>query len=157
MNPSESLWTSIHRIPLILNTFNLLIFLFQNKLASARKAFDAFFKRYPYCYGYWKKYADMERKNGNLEEAKKVKIEIWFSFLYTKWVFFFFLLVVFFTWWKFISIKNFVLADLQMCIILNVYSLCFLSTHQTNVGYLQSYCKKAFRASNCIGVVIDVK
>ncbi|EDO33251.1 predicted protein, partial [Nematostella vectensis] len=44
----------------------------ENKLSSARKAFQTFFKRYPYCYGYWKKYADMERKNGNIEAAKEV-------------------------------------------------------------------------------------
>ena len=44
----------------------------QNKLSSARQAFEAFFKRYPYCYGYWKKFADMERKNGNIDRAKEV-------------------------------------------------------------------------------------
>lgn len=48
------------------------IFLFQNKLSSARQAFEAFFKRYPYCYGYWKKFADMERKNGNIDKAQEV-------------------------------------------------------------------------------------
>lgn len=47
-------------------------FLFQNKLSSARQAFEAFFKRYPYCYGYWKKFADMERKNGNIDKAQEV-------------------------------------------------------------------------------------
>ncbi|XP_068731526.1 pre-mRNA-processing factor 39-like isoform X2 [Montipora capricornis] len=44
----------------------------ENKLSSARQAFEAFFKRYPYCYGYWKKFADMERKNGNIDRAKEV-------------------------------------------------------------------------------------
>ncbi|XP_035757209.1 E3 ubiquitin-protein ligase synoviolin B, partial [Egretta garzetta] len=34
----------------------------ENHLFAARKAFDAFFAHYPYCYGYWKKYADMERR-----------------------------------------------------------------------------------------------
>ncbi|XP_066845427.1 LOW QUALITY PROTEIN: pre-mRNA-processing factor 39-like [Anser cygnoides] len=34
----------------------------ENHLPAARKAFDAFFSHYPYCYGYWKKYADMERR-----------------------------------------------------------------------------------------------
>lgn len=50
----------------------------QNKLSSARQAFDAFFKRYPYCYGYWKKYADMERKNDNIERAKEVCMKHWY-------------------------------------------------------------------------------
>ncbi|XP_074632346.1 pre-mRNA-processing factor 39-like isoform X2 [Acropora palmata] len=44
----------------------------ENKLSSARQAFEAFFKRYPYCYGYWKKFADMERKNGNIDKAQEV-------------------------------------------------------------------------------------
>ncbi|KAK2561143.1 Pre-mRNA-processing factor 39 [Acropora cervicornis] len=43
----------------------------ENKLSSARQAFEAFFKRYPYCYGYWKKFADMERKNGNIDKAQE--------------------------------------------------------------------------------------
>ena len=45
----------------------------QNKVFPARAAFDAFFKRYPYCYGYWKKYADMERKNDKLKKTEEVR------------------------------------------------------------------------------------
>ena len=37
-----------------------------------RKAFDAFFLRYPYCYGYWKKLADTEKKHGNAQVAEEV-------------------------------------------------------------------------------------
>lgn len=32
-----------------------------------------FFLRYPYCYGYWKKYADIEKKHGNIQAAEEVK------------------------------------------------------------------------------------
>lgn len=46
--------------------------LLQNKLNSARKAFEAFLSRYPFCYGYWKKFADMEKKNGDLDRAQEV-------------------------------------------------------------------------------------
>lgn len=35
-------------------------------------AFDSFFARYPYCYGYWKKYADLEKKAGNVKTAEEV-------------------------------------------------------------------------------------
>ncbi|XP_074663004.1 pre-mRNA-processing factor 39-like isoform X2 [Tubulanus polymorphus] len=35
----------------------------ENIMEHACEAFDAFFNRYPYCYGYWKKYADLHRKN----------------------------------------------------------------------------------------------
>uniref|UniRef100_A0A8C4NIM5 Pre-mRNA-processing factor 39 n=1 Tax=Eptatretus burgeri TaxID=7764 RepID=A0A8C4NIM5_EPTBU len=45
----------------------------ENNLWASRKAFDEFFMRYPYCYGYWKKYADFERKFGNVEHAEEVR------------------------------------------------------------------------------------
>lgn len=32
-----------------------------------------FFLRYPYCYGYWKKNADIEKKHGNIQAAEEVK------------------------------------------------------------------------------------
>lgn len=44
----------------------------QNHIFAARKAFDAFFARYPYCYGYWKKYADMERRFDFSKETEEV-------------------------------------------------------------------------------------
>ncbi|XP_017602750.1 PREDICTED: pre-mRNA-processing factor 39-like [Corvus brachyrhynchos] len=44
----------------------------QNLLGAARRAFDAFFLHYPYCYGYWKKYADMERRLGSARRAEEV-------------------------------------------------------------------------------------
>ena len=50
----------------------IFIVLEQNDITSAREAFDAFLERYPYCYGYWKKYTDLEKKNNNTEEAEKV-------------------------------------------------------------------------------------
>lgn len=46
----------------------------QNVLEAVRKAFDVFFLRYPYCYGYWKKYADIEKKHGNIQVAEEVCI-----------------------------------------------------------------------------------
>ena len=45
---------------------------FQNLIEAAAEAFDSFLERYPYCYGYWKKYADMEKRRNRLEEAEKV-------------------------------------------------------------------------------------
>lgn len=43
----------------------------ENNLAAAREAFDKFFSYYPYCYGYWKKYADMEKKLCSIEKAEQ--------------------------------------------------------------------------------------
>ncbi|XP_028677542.1 pre-mRNA-processing factor 39 [Erpetoichthys calabaricus] len=44
----------------------------ENHIAAAQKAFDAFFSYYPYCYGYWKKYADLEKRHGNIKRAEEV-------------------------------------------------------------------------------------
>uniref|UniRef100_H2MJR9 Pre-mRNA-processing factor 39 n=2 Tax=Oryzias latipes TaxID=8090 RepID=H2MJR9_ORYLA len=63
----------------------------ENLLVGARKAFDTFFLRYPYCYGYWKKYADLEKKNGNIQVAEEVyrrglhaiplSVDLWLHYL----------------------------------------------------------------------------
>ncbi|XP_041661990.1 pre-mRNA-processing factor 39 [Cheilinus undulatus] len=63
----------------------------ENILAAVRKAFDAFFLRYPYCYGYWKKYADIEKKHGNIQVAEEVyrrglqaiplSVDLWLHYL----------------------------------------------------------------------------
>ena len=44
----------------------------QNKLEEGREVYDEFFRWYPYCYGYWKKYSDHEKKNGFLDRAENV-------------------------------------------------------------------------------------
>uniref|UniRef100_U3FZ65 Pre-mRNA-processing factor 39 n=2 Tax=Micrurus TaxID=8634 RepID=U3FZ65_MICFL len=44
----------------------------ENHIYAARKAFDNFFLRYPYCYGYWKKYADIERRFDFIKETEEV-------------------------------------------------------------------------------------
>jgi len=44
----------------------------ENKLGLIRKAFNEFFKHYPYTYAYWKKYADLERRHGHNFHAKRV-------------------------------------------------------------------------------------
>ncbi|XP_032871270.1 pre-mRNA-processing factor 39-like [Amblyraja radiata] len=44
----------------------------ENHVWAVRRAFDSFFTRYPYCYGYWKKYADIEKRLGFAKEAEEV-------------------------------------------------------------------------------------
>ncbi|KAK3598661.1 hypothetical protein CHS0354_020419 [Potamilus streckersoni] len=44
----------------------------EDQIEAAREAYDAFFSHYPYCYGYWKKYADMEKRHSNLEKSIEV-------------------------------------------------------------------------------------
>jgi pre-mRNA-processing factor 39 len=41
-------------------------------LDEGREAFDAFLFRYCYCYGYWKKYADFEKRKGTRESCMAV-------------------------------------------------------------------------------------
>ncbi|KAL0967685.1 hypothetical protein UPYG_G00255570 [Umbra pygmaea] len=63
----------------------------ENHLGAVRAAFDAFFLRYPYCYGYWKKYADIEKKHGNAQVAEEVyrrgvqaiplSVDLWLHYL----------------------------------------------------------------------------
>ncbi|CAK9296878.1 unnamed protein product [Gordionus sp. m RMFG-2023] len=44
----------------------------QMALEVLRHSFKEFLKRYPYCYGYWKNYADIERKFGLLDNVFKI-------------------------------------------------------------------------------------
>ncbi|XP_062368011.1 pre-mRNA-processing factor 39-like [Cinclus cinclus] len=60
-------------------------------LQGARRAFDAFLRRYPYCYGYWGKYAELERRLGSARRAQQVlerglesiplSLELWLSYI----------------------------------------------------------------------------
>ncbi|KAG7157552.1 Pre-mRNA-processing factor 39-like 2 [Homarus americanus] len=63
----------------------------QSDLESGREAYDGFFERYPYCYGYWKKYADLERRKGTKEttckvfnrglEAIRLSVDLWLHYM----------------------------------------------------------------------------
>ncbi|XP_028996964.1 pre-mRNA-processing factor 39 [Betta splendens] len=63
----------------------------ENVLTSVRQAFDVFFLHYPYCYGYWKKYADIEKKHGHIQVAEEVyrrglqaiplSVDLWLHYL----------------------------------------------------------------------------
>jgi pre-mRNA-processing factor 39 len=44
----------------------------QSDADAAREAYDAFLALYPYCYGYWRKYADYEKKKGDATLSDKV-------------------------------------------------------------------------------------
>ncbi|XP_051166626.1 pre-mRNA-processing factor 39 [Leptopilina boulardi] len=44
----------------------------ENDAEAAREAYTKFLERYPYCYGYWRKYADYEKKKGDPENVQKV-------------------------------------------------------------------------------------
>lgn len=44
----------------------------QNDAEAAREAYDAFLAHYPYCYGYWRKYADYEKRKGHRKKCEEV-------------------------------------------------------------------------------------
>jgi len=44
----------------------------KNDLEAGPEAYEGFLKRYPYCYGYWKKFADFEKRNGTAERVMEI-------------------------------------------------------------------------------------
>lgn len=46
----------------------------QGHLRASCQAFNAFLARYPLCYGYWKKFADIERRAGHYIKAEEVRV-----------------------------------------------------------------------------------
>ncbi|VDM82922.1 unnamed protein product, partial [Strongylus vulgaris] len=86
-------WAALKRQP---DNFDAWIILLtqadqSNDLKLARDIYDRFLKRYPYCYGFWKKYAEMERRHQNFSDALNVwergilaiplSIDLWLGFL----------------------------------------------------------------------------
>ncbi|CRL06004.1 CLUMA_CG019081, isoform A [Clunio marinus] len=63
----------------------------ENDPEAAREAYDSFLSRYCYCYGYWRKYADYEKKKGSPEKCEEVferglkaiplSIDLWIHYL----------------------------------------------------------------------------
>lgn len=44
----------------------------ENNVENAREAYNKFLELYPYCYGYWRKFADFEKRNSNKVECEVV-------------------------------------------------------------------------------------
>ncbi|XP_031640349.1 pre-mRNA-processing factor 39 isoform X2 [Contarinia nasturtii] len=63
----------------------------ENDIEAAREAYDAFLAHYPYCYGYWRKYADYEKRKGNKKKCEDVferglkaiplSVDLWIHYL----------------------------------------------------------------------------
>ncbi|XP_053553821.1 LOW QUALITY PROTEIN: pre-mRNA-processing factor 39 [Bombina bombina] len=89
----QKYWKAVEDNPEEFNTWTYLLQYVEqeNNICAARKAFDAFLTRYPYCYGYWKKYADIEKKHNNIMEADEVyrrgiqsitlSVDLWIHYL----------------------------------------------------------------------------
>ncbi|XP_066962697.1 pre-mRNA-processing factor 39 isoform X2 [Macrobrachium rosenbergii] len=92
-NEVDKLWKNVNDNP---NDFQAWTLLLQHidqvsDLESGREAYDGFFARYPYCYGYWKKYADLERRKGTKDttlkvfnrglEAIRLSVDLWLHYM----------------------------------------------------------------------------
>jgi len=63
----------------------------KNDVEAGREAFGQFLQRYPYCYGYWKKFSDFEKRNGDAArcmavfeqglQAIPLSTDLWIHFL----------------------------------------------------------------------------
>lgn len=52
-------------------------------MEAAREAYDAFLSHYPYCYGYWRKYADYEKRKGSKKKCLEVRTQpLTYPFIY---------------------------------------------------------------------------
>ncbi|KAM9294156.1 pre-mRNA-processing factor 39 [Gastrophryne carolinensis] len=70
----DKYWKAVEANSEDFNTWTYLLHYIEqeNHIYAARRVFDLFLAHYPYCYGYWKKYADLEKRNNNILEADEV-------------------------------------------------------------------------------------
>ncbi|KAG8003984.1 Pre-mRNA-processing factor 39 [Nibea albiflora] len=73
----ERLWKAAHDNPQDFTSWtDLLQYCEQEShVTASRRALEAFLARYPLCYGYWKKFADLERRAGYTSKAEEVCIQ----------------------------------------------------------------------------------
>ncbi|XP_038555265.1 pre-mRNA-processing factor 39 [Micropterus salmoides] len=73
----ERLWKAAHDNPQDFTSWtDLLQYCEQEShITASRRALEAFLARYPLCYGYWKKFADLERRAGYNNKAEEVCIQ----------------------------------------------------------------------------------
>ncbi|KAG9346502.1 hypothetical protein JZ751_006813 [Albula glossodonta] len=70
----ERLWRVAHENPQEFSSWTELLQYCEQEghMTASRRALGAFLTRYPLCYGYWKKFADLERRAGNTNRAQEV-------------------------------------------------------------------------------------
>uniref|UniRef100_A0AAQ5YNW5 Uncharacterized protein n=1 Tax=Amphiprion ocellaris TaxID=80972 RepID=A0AAQ5YNW5_AMPOC len=73
----ERLWKAAHDNPQDFTSWtDLLQYCEQEShVTASRRSLEAFLIRYPLCYGYWKKFADLERRAGFNDKAEEVCIQ----------------------------------------------------------------------------------
>ncbi|KAI3351674.1 hypothetical protein L3Q82_020514, partial [Scortum barcoo] len=73
----ERLWKAAHDNPQDFTSWtDLLQYCEQEShITASRRALESFLVRYPLCYGYWKKFADLERRAGYNNKAEEVCVQ----------------------------------------------------------------------------------
>ncbi|XP_017263738.1 pre-mRNA-processing factor 39 isoform X2 [Kryptolebias marmoratus] len=73
----ERLWKAAHDNPQDFTSWTDLLQYCEQEghITASRRALEAFLVRYPLCYGYWKKFADLERRAGYNDKAEEVCIQ----------------------------------------------------------------------------------
>ncbi|KAM9376534.1 pre-mRNA-processing factor 39 [Pholidichthys leucotaenia] len=73
----ERMWKAAHDNPQDFTSWTDLLQYCEQEghFAASRQALQAFLVRYPLCYGYWKKFADLERRSGDNSKAEEVCIQ----------------------------------------------------------------------------------
>ncbi|XP_053179799.1 pre-mRNA-processing factor 39 isoform X2 [Scomber japonicus] len=73
----ERLWKAAHDNPQDFTSWTDLLQYCEQEghITASRRALEAFLTRYPLCYGYWKKFADLERRAGYNSKAEEVCVQ----------------------------------------------------------------------------------
>ncbi|XP_065833259.1 pre-mRNA-processing factor 39-like isoform X2 [Oscarella lobularis] len=93
MTEKERYWSAVRANPCDFDTWTYLLQVVESEdnIESVREAFEDFLQRYPYCFGYWKKFADMELRHSGASSASAVyrrgleaislSIDLWLHYL----------------------------------------------------------------------------
>jgi len=66
-------WSTVADAPQDFSSWTYLLQLVDSEpMSLKRRSYNSFFKRYPLCYGYWKRFSELERKEDNLHRSQKI-------------------------------------------------------------------------------------
>jgi len=66
-------WSTVVDAPQDFSSWTYLLQLVDSEpMSLKRRSYNSFFKRYPLCYGYWKRFSELERKEDNLLRSQKI-------------------------------------------------------------------------------------
>eukprot|EP00118_Oscarella_pearsei_P003949 m.16413 g.16413 ORF g.16413 m.16413 type:complete len:598 (+) comp26905_c0_seq1:484-2277(+) len=93
ISEKERYWIAVRANPCDFDSWTYLLQVVesQDEIEGAREAFEAFLERYPFCFGYWKKFADLELRHSGASaantvyrrglEAVSLSIDLWLHYI----------------------------------------------------------------------------